>query len=52
MKVTYRNELGMIEVIVDGYNVGFVNGYAFFSSEEKNYKIAIENIVCISKIEE
>ena len=52
MNVTYRDELGMVEVIVDGYNVGFVNGYAFFSSEEKDYKVAIGNIVCISKIEE
>ena len=52
MKVTYRDELGIVEVIVNGYNVGFVNGYAFFSSEEKDYKIAIENIVCISKTEE
>lgn len=51
MKVTYRDELGIVEVIVDGYNVGFANGYAFFSSEDKNYKIAIENIVCVSKID-
>ena len=51
MNVTYRDELGMVEVVVDGYNVGFVNGYAFFSSEDKDYKIAIENIVCISKID-
>ena len=49
MKVTYRDELGIVEVIVDGFNVGFVDGYAFFSGEDRNYKIAIENIVCISK---
>ena len=52
MLVTYRDELGMVEVVVDGYNVGFVDGYAFFSSEDKNYNIAIENIVCISRMEE
>lgn len=51
MLVTYRDELGMVEVVVDGYNVGFVNGFAFFSSGEKDYKIAIENIVCVSKID-
>lgn len=51
MLVTYRDELGMVEVVVDGYNVGFVNGFAFFSSEEKDYKIAIENIICVSKID-
>lgn len=51
MLVTYRDELGMVEVVVDGYNVGFVDGFAFFSSKDKDYKIAIENIVCISKID-
>lgn len=51
MLVTYYDEFGFVEVVVDGYNIGFVNGYAFFSGEKKDYKIAIENIVCISKIE-
>lgn len=52
MLLTYRDELGMVEVVIDSYNIGFVNGYAFFSSGEKDYKIPIENIICVSKIEE
>ena len=51
MSVTYRDTLGMVEVVIDDYNVGFVNGYAFFSSEEKDYKIPVANIICISKID-
>lgn len=50
MLVTYRDELGMVEVVVDGYNVGFVDGFAFFSSEDKNYKIPVGLLICISKI--
>jgi hypothetical protein len=52
MIVTYRDEIGMVEIIVDEYDIGFVDGYAFFSSDEKDYKIAIDSIVCISKVKE
>lgn len=49
MLVTYRDEFGIVEVVVDD-NISFVNEHAFFGSGEKDYKIAIENIVCVSKI--
>ena len=49
MQIAYRDELGIVEVVVDD-NISFVNEYAFFCSGEKDYKIAIENIVCVSKI--
>lgn len=52
MKVTYRDDIGILEVVVDGYNVDFMNGFVFFSSGEKDYKIAIENIICVSKVED
>lgn len=51
MLLTYRDKLGMVNIVVDGYNIGFVNGFAFFSSEGENYKIPIENIVCVSKVD-
>ena len=51
MIVTYRDKMGLVEVFVDGYNVGFVNGYAFFSSVNRDYKINVNDIVCISKEE-
>lgn len=50
MTIGYRDYIGLVEVEVD-YNVGFVNGYAFFSSNEKDYKVKISDIVYISKAE-
>ena len=47
MILTYRDELGYIQVKVDDYGVQFVEGYALFSNDEREYKIKVENIMFI-----
>lgn len=52
MIVTYRDELGCVQVILDDeYDIGFLNGYAYFRSNKKSYKIKVENLVSIGKID-
>lgn len=47
MTVTYRDELGYVQVKVDNDGVQFVDGYAYFGNDEREYKIKIENLVSI-----
>lgn len=45
MTVTYRDELGYVQVEVDSNGIQFTDRYAYFSSDEKEYKVKIENLV-------
>lgn len=44
MFITFRDELGMNLVIIDEYGISFLDGEAFFSSSEREYRIPIKNI--------
>ena len=44
MFITFRDELGMNLVIIDEYGISFLDGEAFFSSSECEYRIPIKNI--------
>ena len=48
MTLVYRDELGYVQVVVDNNGVQFVNGYAYFENDEREYKIRIENLVSIN----
>lgn len=47
MTVTYRDELGYVQVKVDNSGIQFVDGYAYFGNDEREYKIKVENIISI-----
>lgn len=47
MTVTYRDELGYVQVKVDSNGIQFVDGYALFGNDEREYKVKVENLVCI-----
>ena len=47
MTVTYRDEIGYVQVKVDSNGISFANGYAYFGNNEQDYKIKVENLVCI-----
>lgn len=47
MILVYRDEIGYVRVKIDNNGVQFVDGYAYFGSDEKEYKIKIENLVSI-----
>lgn len=49
MFVTYRDEAGYITVDIDFWNVQFLNGEAYFSSNNEEYRINILNIVEIGR---
>ena len=45
MTVVYRDELGYVQVKIDSNGIQFVNGYALFGNNEREYKIKVENFV-------
>ena len=47
MAVTYRDELGYVQVKVDSNGIQFVDGYALFGNDEREYKIKVENLMRI-----
>lgn len=51
MRVTYCDDLGYINVDIDDGDVDFVDGYAYFHSNFQSYKIPINDIVCVSVID-
>jgi len=51
MRVTYCDDLGYINVDIDDGDVDFIDGYAYFRSNFQSYKIPINDIVCISVID-
>ena len=53
MKVTYQDELGLIEVKVDEkYGVGFDGTEAYFTDEDgTDYKVNILHLISIVKAE-
>lgn len=44
MRVIYRDEIGHVSVELDENSVIFVDGIAYFDSEETSYRIPIEHI--------
>lgn len=47
MILVYRDEIGHVQVKVDNNGVQFVDGYAYFGNDEREYKIKIENLISI-----
>lgn len=47
MIVTYRDSLGYVDVAVSEDGIDFVDGFAYFGSENHDYKILADRIVCI-----
>lgn len=50
MWIAYRDELGICEMGVDG-TVAFADGFAWFSCEEWDFKIPIEDVIEIGNAE-
>lgn len=49
--VSWRDELGVAYVEIDGYGISFLEGYAIFSDlDEKQYKVPVENLVEVAFI--
>lgn len=44
VRVIYRDEIGQVSVKLDENSVDFVDGIAYFDSEETSYRIPIEYI--------
>lgn len=51
MIVCYRDDLGYTGAKVDG-EISFLDGYAFFSVDGKDYKVELSNLICIENKEE
>ena len=47
MILVYRDEIGYVQVEVDNNGVQFLDGYAYFGNDEREYKIKIENLISI-----
>ncbi len=47
MIVTYRDSLGYVEVTVAEGGIYFNDGFAYFGSENHDYKILADQIACI-----
>ena len=45
MAVTYRDEIGIVQVNVDEYGIAFADGFAYFGDGETDYKIEMKNLV-------
>lgn len=50
MAITYRDEIGIVQVKVDEYSVAFSDGFAYFGDGETDYKIETKNIIEIVSI--
>ena len=51
MLMTYRDAIGYVSVIVDEHGISFLDGYAYFSDNKKEYKVPVGNIVSVEKME-
>ena len=51
MWIAYRDGMGICQLEVDE-TVYFADGFAWFSCDDVDYKVPIENVVEIGKIEE
>ena len=47
MTITYHDGLGYVEVEVTADGIDFIDGFAYFSSGNRDYKMLAERIVCI-----
>lgn len=47
MEITYSDELGGVVREVDENGVDFLDGFAYFTSGDKDYKIPMEDVVHI-----
>lgn len=47
MEITYRDELGVIVREVNEDGVDFLDGYAYFTSDDKDYEVLVEDVVHI-----
>lgn len=48
MIITYRDELGIVEIRVNEFGISFADGYAYFSDEQNNdCRIDINDIIGI-----
>ena len=45
MKVYFRDVPGVVGVDVDEYNIQFLDGNAYFSDGEKEYKIPVGSLI-------
>ncbi len=51
MTITYRDDIGMVQVTVVG-EIDFMGGEAYFDDGEQDYRIPIANILQIQKTEQ
>ena len=47
MNLAYHDGLGYVKVEVNEDGIDFLDGFAYFSSGHRDYKILSEHIVCI-----
>lgn len=47
MIVTYRDSLGYVDVVVSEDGIDFADGFAYFTSGYRDYKIPVEHMVCV-----
>lgn len=45
MTIYYRDEIGEIGVDIDFYNIQFLNGECYFSSNGEEYRIKTEQLI-------
>ena len=50
MKVIYQDDLGVVSVMVDSENILFFQWEIYFDSNGEEYRIPIQNVLCIEKI--
>lgn len=49
--VSWREQLGVVYVEIDGYGISFLEGYAIFSDlDEKQYKIPVNDLIEVAFI--
>lgn len=48
MTITYRDDIGMVQVSVEG-GIDFLDGKAYFDDGEQDYRIPITNILQIQE---
>ena len=49
MYLCYRDEIGIVKAEVDG-TINFVDGFAFFTVDDKEYRIRVNQIIAIDRI--
>ena len=47
MTVAYSDELGVVEVQTDADGVSFVDGVAYFSDGDTDYKVAMSALIAV-----